>query len=106
MLGTTGDAQNVMVASCGSVTKRSRRVATRPLTRDYALVPLRSLNCTIATIFRTGWLSLVPQGTALKIFRDYKLFGQLSPGTLLGRSKGKRDRHALTFVSCYPDLGS
>jgi len=45
------------------------------------------LNCTIATIFRTGWLSLVPQGTALKIFRDYKLFGQLSPGTLLGRSK-------------------
>ena len=25
MLGTTGDAQNVMVASCGSVTKRSRR---------------------------------------------------------------------------------
>ena len=55
--------------------------------RLYALVPLSSLNCTIATIFRTGWLSLVPQGTALKIFRDYKLFGQLSPGTLLGRSK-------------------
>ena len=43
-------------------------------------------------VMSATWLShlehpLVPQGTALKIFRDYKLFGQLSPGTLLGRSK-------------------
>ena len=50
-------------------------IASRPLTRDYALVPPSSLNCTIATNFGTGWLSVVPEVTALKIPRDYKLFG-------------------------------
>ena len=32
-------------------------IASRPLTRDYALVPPSSLNCTIATTFGAGWLS-------------------------------------------------
>jgi len=67
--------------------KEVDNVASRPLTRDYALVLPRSLPCTIATTVGTGWLWLVPQVTALKVFWDYKLFGQLSPWTLLGRSK-------------------
>jgi hypothetical protein len=62
-------------------------IATRPLTRDCARVPSSSLTYTIATTFGTGWLWVVPKVTALKIFRDYNLFGQLSPWTLLGRSK-------------------
>ena len=35
-------------------------VATRPLTREYALVLPSSLTCTIATTFGTDWFSVVP----------------------------------------------
>ena len=69
------------------VDNKVEKVATRRLTRDYVLVLPSSLTCTIATIFGTGWLSLVPQFTALKISWDCKPFGQLSPWTPLGRSK-------------------
>jgi hypothetical protein len=39
------------------INKEVDNIASRPLTRGHALVPLSSLNCTIATIFGTGWLS-------------------------------------------------